>query len=526
MCLSRKIVILGLVSLPVLVCSGPREQTLGPLEGGRPTFEITTDEAYDSSTVRAYSGDHGEIYAHIDEHLAEHLQNLQCWIRQPSVSTQNVGIREMARMLRDDLLRLGFREAAVAETSGHPGVWGFYDAGAEKTLVVYLMYDVQPVNPEKWMSPPFEARLLNNDLGRVLMGRGATNQKGPQRAFLNALESIIAVTGTLPVNLMVLAEGEEEMGSVHYPELVDQYLERLEGARGVFFPFNSQQPGGEVSMALGVKGIVYFELEAVGGSWGGPVRAEIHGSYKSIVDAPILRLAQALASLTTPDGNTILIPGYYDDVRPPTAEEQRLINGVVPKWKEDNLKRLLGVEQWIDGVSGKAAVIQHLYEVTLNVDGIWGGYTEAGVKTILPHRATAKVDSRLPPNVDPDRQLERIRHHLDSKGFHDIEVRKMEGYPASQTSVEAAIVQAAISVFNKYVDEVVVWPRMAGSAPFYQFTERLGLPFAYVGLGHGAGLHAPNEYMVIEPAEGSGVAGLAAVERGYVDFLFAFSEQD
>ncbi|MFQ5636581.1 MAG: M20/M25/M40 family metallo-hydrolase [bacterium] len=392
------------------------------------------------------------------------------------------------------------------------------------TIMIYMMYDVQPVNPEDWESPPFAANLFQKELGTVVMGRGATNQKGPERAFLNAVASIIAVNGTLPVNLMVLAEGEEEIGSVHYPELVDKYEARLKTANGVFFPFNSQNPGGDLRMSLGVKGILYLELEAKGGSAGGPTKSEIHGSYKALVDAPVWRLTQALASMTTPDGNTILIPGYYDGIRPPTGEEQRLINGVLANWNEEQIKDLLAVKRWVDDISGRDAILRYLYEVTLNIDGIWGGYTEEGAKTILPHKATAKVDSRLPMGVRPERCLELIRLHLEQNGFPDIEIRQLYGYPASQTSIDAPLVQAAIAVFNKWAKTREVWPRLAGSAPFYQFTERLGLPLVFNGLGHGSGAHAPNEYMVIYPNEGSKIAGLAEIEKGYVDILFALAD--
>lgn len=500
-------------------CGGASEEAAQPQTSGA----FTTDEAFVPTSIAPYDGDHDAIYAYIDDHVDEHLANLQRWVRQPSVSAQNIGVQEMARMVRDDLAGMGFAEAEIVPTSGHPGVWGYYDAGAEKTLVVYLMYDVQPVNPEDWEAPPFDGALVEKDLGTVLLARGATNQKGPERAFLNAVESILAVDGTLPVNLMVLAEGEEELGSPNYPELVDRYEARMREADGAFFPFNSQGVDGEFSMSLGVKGILYFEMEAKGGDWGGPTRAEIHGSFKALVDAPALRLAQALASMTTPDGNTILVPGYYDAVRAPSPEEQRLINSVVANWNEDELKRLLGVERWIDGLTGREAVMRYLYDVTLNVDGIWGGYTGEGVKTILPHKATAKVDSRLPPNVHPDTSLALIRAHLDRNGFSDVELRKLSGYPAAQTSVEAPLVQAALSVFNKWGSTSEVWPRLGGSAPFYQFTDRLGLPLVFNGLGHGSGAHAPNEYMVIDPAEGTGIAGLAEIEKSYVDILFALA---
>jgi len=486
-------------------------------------FQFETNLAFDPASIAPYGGDHSAVYRYIDENLEQHIENIRRWLRQPSVSALNIGIADMAEMLRGDLEDLGFQETQVVPTAGHPGVWGYYDAGADRTLMVYLMYDVQPVNEEDWITPPFEALEEETELGTIIRARGATNQKGPQRAFLNALESIIAVEGTLPVNLMVLAEGEEELGSPNYPELVDRFEDRLREADGVLFPFNSQGTSGDVSMSLGVKGLLYTEMEAIGNADGGPTRAEIHGSYKAIVDSPPWRLVQALASLTSADGNTIVVPGYYDDIRPPTLEEQELINGMEDGWNDGAMQRSLGVEQWIDGVEGREAILRYLYHPTMNIDGIWGGYTDEGVKTILPHMATAKVDSRLPYGLDPDVALERIRAHLDAQGFADIEIRKLSGYPASQTPVSAEVVRAALSIFNKYGAKVSVSPRLAGSAPFYQFTERLGLPLVFSGLGHGTGAHAPNEYMLIKPKPGSRVAGLAEIQKAYVDLLFALA---
>ena len=489
----------------------------------RPTFELATAEAYDYSLIPEYDGDHSAVYDYIDRNSGAHLQNIQRWLRQRSISAQNDGVVEMAEMLRGDLENMGFAEAELVETDGHPGVWGYYDAGADKTLVVYLMYDVQPVDEEDWQSPPFEANLVDHDLGKVLMARGATNQKGPQRAFLNALESIIAVDGTLPVNIMIAAEGEEELGSPHYYQIIDQYEDRLRTANGALFPFNSQRPDGKISVILGVKGIVYVEMTATGGDWGGPANAEIHGSYKAIVDSPVWRLVKALDSLTSPDGNTILVPGYYDGIVPPTEEESLLINAAVEERNDVQMQEMLGVSRWIDDKLGNDAVIELLYQPTLNIDGIWGGYTGEGVKTILPHTATAKVDSRLPPGLDPDEALAKIRRFLDDNGYGDIEIEKLGGYPASQTSVNDPSVQAALSVFRKHADGLIVQPRIAGSAPFYQFTERLGLPLVPAGMGFGTGAHAPNEIMLIEPKDGVPVAGLADIEKAYVDFIFALA---
>jgi len=513
-----------LISLLLSACqpsSAPPAQLAD--EVVRPTFKLATDEAYDFSKIPAYIENHQAVYDYIDNHEDEHLAAIQRWLRQPSVSAQNIGIQEMAALVRQDLEDIGFVEAEIVPTDGHPGVWGFYDAGADKTLVVYMMYDVQPVNPEDWRSPPFAAELVDHELGKVLMARGATNQKGPERAFLNALESIIAVDGKLPVNIMLTAEGEEELGSPHYPQIIDAYADRLKTADSVLFPFNSQRPDGTISVILGVKGIIYFEMIASGGEWGGPAVAEIHGSYKAIVGSPVWQLVQALSTLVSADGNTILVPGYYDDIRPPNNEESRLINAGIEQWSDQQMQDIFGVSQWIDGMTGVDAAIELLFTTTMNIDGIWGGYTGEGTKTILPHRATAKVDSRLPPDIDPGEAMARIRAHLDNNGFEDIEIRQLGGYPASQTSVDAPPVQAALSVFKKYSDNLAVQPRVAGSAPFYQFTDRLGLSLVPAGMGFGTGAHAPNEIMLIEPADGIAVAGLADVEKAYVDFIYALA---
>ena len=492
----------------------------------RPTVEITTAERFDPASVPAYRGAHPKAYAYVDAHRAEHVANLQRWVRQRSISAQDDGVQQMAALLRDDLRALGFAEAEIVPTSGHPGVWGFYDAGAPKTLAVYMMYDVQPVERADWKVDPFAGEIVDHPLGRVLMARGATNQKGPQRAFLNAVEAIVKGEGKLPVNLMVLAEGEEELGSPHYPELIERFANRLRTADGVLFPMNAQGPDGDVNLTLGVKGVLYFELEARGSAErGGPMNAEVHSSFKAITDAPALRLAQAIASLTSPDGNTITVPGYYDAIRQPNAEEQRLVNGMLAQWtaREPALRRGMGIERWVDGLSGRESLLEYLFNTTLNVDGIWGGYTGPGVKTILPHRATAKLDSRLVPNQTPQEALRLIRAHLDARGFRDVEVRQLSGYPPAQTSVEAPLVRAAIGAYAKRGMTPSVAPRLAGSAPYYVFTETLRLPLVPGGVGHGSGAHAPNEYMVVEPAAGSRIAGLADVEKFYVDLLHALA---
>lgn len=498
-----------------------------PAWAAPPKIAIAETAAFDAASVPPFAGDYADIYAYLGRQRERNLAQLQRWVRQPSISAQNQGIAQMAELLRADLQQLGFRDTALVPTSGHPGVYGYYDAGAEHTLVVYMMYDVQPIEPAGWKVDAFAGALVDEPgLGKVLMARGATNQKGPQRAFLNALEATIETRGKPPVNLIVLAEGEEELGSPHYPEVVARYADTLRKADGVFFPMNTQGRDGEASMFLGVKGILYMELEAKGNAGsGGPQRAEVHGSLAAKLDSPSWRLVQALATLTGPDGE-IAVPGYRDAIRAPNREEQQLFNGIVRGREADAAKQLesLGAARWKNGRDYREATAAELFDTTLNIDGLVAGYTGEGVKTILPHRAVAKVDSRLVPDQTPDQALALIRKRLDDQGLQDIEIRKLSGYPPAQTSVQAPLTQAALSVYRKYGLTPPVAPRIGGSAPYYVFTQTLGLPMISGGLGHGSGAHAPNEYMVVEPAQGSKIASLEQVERFYVDLLYSLAQ--
>src|SRR5690606_4116530 len=219
---------------------------------------------------------------------------------------------------------------------------------------------------------------------------------------------------------------------------------------GVYFPMNSQSGTGDVSLPLGVKGILVAEFEARGGPHGGPKNAEIHSSLKAIVDSPVWRLTHALASLTSPDGNTILVPGYYDAIRQPTEAEQRLANAAVGTPETNaRLRQGLGIDRFARDAAGRDLISDLLFTTTININGIWSGYTGEGMKTILPHVARARIDSRLVPNQTPDEQLALIRKHLDAQGFSDVTVRKISGYAPAQTDPDDPIVSASIAVFNK-----------------------------------------------------------------------------
>ena len=269
------------------------------------------------------------------------------------------------------------------------------------------------------------------------MARGATNQKGPERAFLNAIESIIKTTGKLPVNILVAAEGEEELGSTNYPEIIEKYEARLRKADGAFFPLNAQDGTGAVSLPLGVKGILSIELEAIGGPQGGPTRAEIHSSLKAVVDAPAWRLAQALAALTTPDGNTIQVPGYYDAIRSRAWRSSGSSTGMSsdrPRVRPPCAGA--GRRAIIDGLSGRDLTARYLFyyddEHQRHVERLQRRRDE---NDPAARRACA---ARFAAGAEPDARCaaRADRKHLAAKGFSDIKVRKISGYSPAQTSVE------------------------------------------------------------------------------------------
>ena len=466
------------------------------------------------------------IHRHIEEHEAEHIAKVQEFLRQPSISAENYGVQECAELLRQYYADLGCQEAELVETEGHPGVWAYYDAGAPKTIVNYCMYDVQPIVGEAWSSPPFEARLVEKPpLGKVIINRGAINSKGPYRMWLNALESIIAVEGKLPVNIMFTAEGEEELGSPHFPQIISQYQERLRTADACLNLGASQNQEGKIQMSLGNKGIVYMELECTGQEWGrGPQQYDVHSSFKAVTDSPAWRLVQALSTMTSRDGNTILIEGWYDKVENPSQADLELVDKLVDTFDDGVWKEILKVEHWIDDAEGRDLILKYLYSTTLNIDGIWGGYTGPGTKTVLPHKVTCKVDTRLVPNQESKDVVPLMRAHLDKHGYKDIQIRQLGGYEWSKTSVKDAVVQALLSVYGQYgVKDVIIWPHMGGSAPMYLYTrEPINLPLVSGGLGHGARAHSPDEYLVIEGNDK--VAGLVRAEQSYVDILCTYAE--
>jgi len=463
------------------------------------------------------------VYAQVEKRHGETVRLLQEWIRQPSIAAENIGMAEgcdlTLRLLRD----AGFQRAERVPTDGQPGIFATLDAGAPRTVGVYLMYDVKQVNPAEWSSPPWAADLVEKPgLGQVLVGRGAVNQKGPETAFLGALHAIRAAGRKLPVNLVLVAEGEEEIGSPHFPQIVRRPEVQAAFGRcmGVFMPSADQELDGVVTITLGAKGIVELELISSGEKWGRGPRHDIHSGQRARVDSPVWHLVQALATLVGPDGNTPAIDGLTAPVRPVSAAEKEMIANAAKRMSEAVEKKQLTVDRWVRDVGYLESLELLATAPTVNIEGLVGGYTGPGGKTVLPHRAVAKLDLRLVPDMTAEQALGALKAHLAKRGFGDIEVKMTGGYDPNSTSSDAPIIRAQVDVYRKDGIDPVIWPRSPGSWPGYVFTGApLRLPAGHFGLGHGDGAHAPNEYYLIDSKDPK-VFGIDGAVRSFVDYLY------
>ena len=452
----------------------------------------------------------------------EAVKRLQDWIALPSIAAEDrnfpAGAEHMAKLARD----AGFQKVEIIQTKGKPGVFATLDAGAKKTVGIYFMYDVKQYDPAEWSSPPLEGRIVDRPgLGKVMMGRGAVNQKGPEAALLAALHAIRGANRKMPVNLVLVAEGEEEIGSPNIPDLVrhPDVHAALSKTVGVILPAATQDLDGVVTVTLGAKGVVELELVSSGEKWGRGPAKDIHSSLKAMVDSPAWRLVKALDTLVSADGNTITIEGYPQP-RPISAEEKTMIAEAMKRRSEALAKKQYGVQHWIDDLPWQQANERLVSQPTVNIQGLVGGYTGPGGKTILPHRAAAKIDLRLVPGMTKDGAVAALRAHLAKRGYGDIEVNVTGGYDPTQTPASAPLIQSQVSVLKRRGIDPVLWPRSAGSYPGYIFTGApLNLPAAHFGLGHGSGAHAPDEYYVIDSVNPK-IEGFDGAVMSFVEYLF------
>jgi acetylornithine deacetylase/succinyl-diaminopimelate desuccinylase-like protein len=470
--------------------------------------------------------DKAAVLAQIPAMHAANVKRLQDWIALPSIAAENrnfpQGPEYMAKLAAD----AGFTDVKLIPTAGKPGVFGKLDAGAHTTLAIYFMYDVKQFVPEEWNSPPLEARLVQKEgLGTVCVGRGAVNQKGPENSFLSALQAFKAAGKKLPVNLVLVCEGEEEIASPHFRDVVTnpEVMAELKKCVGVFMPEAGQDLDGGVQVSLGAKGVVELELVSSGEKWGRGPAHDVHSSLEAQVDSPTWRLVQALNTLVAQDGHTPAVEGFFEKAKPLSAAQEQMVREHAAKTAESSVKASLGVQRWVHDANWVDSLLLLESKPTINIEGLVAGYTGPGGKTVLPHRAVAKIDMRLVPDMTAADTLAKLQAHLAKRGFGDIEVNMSGGYDPTQTDPGSKLIRTQLATYKKLGLEPMLWPRSAGSWPGYVFTDApLNLPAGHFGLGHGTGAHAPNEYYLIESTNPR-VRGLDGAVASFVEFLYALA---
>jgi len=472
-----------------------------------------------------------QVNAKIDKDFERHLATIRKLLMQPSSSQEHIGIEDCAELVAKMYKDAGCEKIEVVKTKGNPIVYGECKGESDETLLAYFMYDTMPYNEPGWDTPPLGAKIVDKLLpaGKVkaMVNRGAANTKGPLAAFLNSVEACNKSVGRPPVNLILLAEGEEELGSPSLPAFVKKEKKRLSRASALYFPFFAQDTDGSITLLLGNKGCVYFELECSGKAWGkGPQEFAIHSANKAWVDSPVWRLVQALGTMATGNGNKVLIDGFYDDIVPPTEDEKRLIKNSADRLNLEAAKSEIKVSKFMFPDSNKVELLMSLnFTSTLNIDGIWSGWIEKGSKTVLPHKATCKIDVRLVPKQDKEKMLGLVRRHLDKHGYEDIKITEIDNYiDWSKCDVNEHVVQSMLRSLKEYGCDPCVWPLDPSSVPYYIFNRTLNIPFTNGGIGHSALSHSPNEYIVIEGNDK--IAGFAEAEKFMVHFMDEFSQRE
>lgn len=425
-----------------------------------------------------------ELDRYLEQHVQKHMQEVAQLCNQPSISAQGLGMRECADLVAE-LLRSRGITAQVIETEGHPVVFGEYGTGS-RTLLLYNHYDVQPPEPlESWESPPFAATQRDGKL----FARGALDDKGDFVSRLAAFDAVRAVYGDLPYRVKFLIEGEEEIGSPHLNAFIRDHREQLAADACIW-------EAGEVNhedrplMYLGLRGIVAVNLRVR------TIKHDAHSGMYSYLPNAAWRMVWALSTLKDQQ-ERILIPGFYDHVRPPTARQREMLAAMPTE--DEQQQSYYETTRFAGNLSGQA-LKEAVFLPTCTINGLWSGYQGEGSKTIIPAEASCKLDFRLALGQDPEHVVRQLRAHLDAQGFDDIEVQVESGSekagivdpddPAVQLAIETACV-----VYGK---EPVVYPLDGGSGPYNLFLEHLHTPIMNVAVGYpGHQAHAPNEHIRI-----------------------------
>ncbi len=472
----------------------------------------------------AYASDLSAIQREVTKRHDEALKRLQDWIALPSIAAENRGFPEGAQHMAQLALDAGFQKATILETQGKPGVFATLDAGAAKTVGLYFMYDVKQFDPAEWTSPPLEARLVDKPgLGKVIVGRGAVNQKGPEAAFLAALHAIRGAGKKLPVNLVLVAEGEEEIGSPHISRARAAsrggsgaaQVQRRVHAVGVAGPRRARhgQPRREGCRRARAR----LERREVGprSGEGRSFLAEGDGRQPGLASGEGARRRSS-----RPTATRITIDDYPQP-RPLDARgEGDDRRGLAAARRSESRRSSSACSTGSTTCPGRRRTSGSSRSRRSTSRASSAATPGPGGKTILPHRAVAKIDLRLVPDMHAADAVAALRAHLAKRGFGDIEVNVTGGYDPTSTPASAALIQAQIAVLKRAGIDPLLWPRNAGSYPGYVFTGKpLELAAGHFGLGHGSGAHAPDEYYVIESANPA-VQGFDGAVMSFVEYLY------
>ena len=447
------------------------------------------------------------VLAAIEAGRTDAIATLARYVQQPSISAQGVGLAECAALTKELLIDDGVPAEIYDVPGGPPVVVGRVAAGSggdpTRTLFCYAHYDVQPVEPvERWTDPPFGGTVRD---GR-LWGRGASDNKSGVLAFSKAARAWNTAAGGPPVNLLLFVEGEEEIGSPHLGPWCADHPELLAADGMLCLDGGIVESAGVPEVALGLKAILYVELRAEGAA------DDVHSLNAAIVPSPAWRLVRALATLRDDDG-TILIPDWLDGYNAPTEADEALVEAEVARVDEAMWRRELGIDAFPHDLDLTGAVRARRYQPTCNICGLTAGYGGPGTKTIIPARASAKLDFRLPPDLKPEVQLEKLRRHLDAQGFADIAIHHYgPGEWPIKTPPEApvarAIARAAARTFGKA-------PVVMGLSAEGTILRHVPMPLVLTGFANAdCNLHAPDENIVLDDY----LRGIAYAATIYAEF--------
>ncbi len=434
-----------------------------------------------------------DTFAKIDQYLEQNLdryiQETIRLCRQPSVSARKEGTDDCAQLVAQILQEHGL-DVQTFETPGSPIIVGKLTGKSDRTLLFYNHYDVQPPEPlELWTSPPYEPTIRDG----ALYARGAKDDKGELIARLAALDAVREANGgELPCGVVFVVEGEEEIGSPYIAQFVQEHLDLL-ACHGAIWEEGQISRQGPLDI-LGRRGIAAFELEVE------TMHMDAHSGNAHLLPSAAWRLAWALASLKD-EHERILIPDFYENIIPPSERDRQMIEEYpnYDKVLQSQLEQF-GIGEFLRGVTGTEAGLA-LFNPTCNIQGINTGYQGPGIKTVIPAKASAKLDFRLVPWQDPDDIEEKLRAHLIEQGFEDIKVTRLGAMWPARVSPDDPLVKLSSQTAKEvYGRETILWPMSGGSSPVYAFQKPLGdIPVISPGVGYwNSRTHAPDEHVRIE----------------------------